>query len=141
MTAGHYTVNHDSSSVVNGGILKHSTSGGGNKKRNHVGRSLSIASHGTDYGGSDAGALSKMMKTASTACINLFERFFNWWGITVAENPFKVMLGVVLLTAVSLFGLYNFSAESDGWKLWLPDTSKHTFITKWKEENFVEDGR
>ncbi len=89
----------------------------------------------------DVSAFTKMIKTASTACINLFERFFNWWGQTVAKHPWKVIFATLIITGVSLIGLINFNSEADGWKLWLPDDSKHIELQNWKENNFVEDIR
>jgi hypothetical protein len=40
-----------------------------------------------------------------------------------------------------MLGLFNFQSEADGWKLWLPDSSRHMQTRKWKQEHFVEDVR
>ena len=53
------------------------------------------------------------------------ERFFYWWGRTLAENPYKVILAVILLSGLATLSLLKFRSESSSWKLWLPDESRH----------------
>ena len=71
----------------------------------------------------------------------LYERFFYWWGCAVASNPYKVILATLLLTGLCSLGLLNFTSEADGWKIWLPEGSRHSEVLKWKEAHFVEDTR
>ena len=71
----------------------------------------------------------------------MFERFFYWWGCFVAINPYKVILTTSMFTAVGALGLLNLRAESDGWKFWLPEGSRHSIVQRWKEAHFVEDVR
>ena len=80
------------------------------------------------------------MVCKSTKCSNwsvarMFDRFFYWWGCTVALNPWKIILSTLLVTALTSHGLHYFSIETDGWKMWLPEGSRHSLIKKWKEKH------
>ena len=55
----------------------------------------------------------------------MFERFFYWWGCTLAVNPYKVILAVVFLVGLATLSLIKFRSESNSWKLWLPEDSRH----------------
>ena len=59
----------------------------------------------------------------------------------MSANPWKVILSTLLLTSLASLGVLNFSSETDGWKLWLPEGSRHSVITKWKKEHFVDEVR
>ena len=73
--------------------------------------------------------------------VHVFEKFFYWWGCTVAANPWKIILATLFVTGLASLGLLNFKSETDGWKLWLPEGSHHSVITNWKKEHFMDDIR
>ena len=73
--------------------------------------------------------------------VHVFERFFYWWGRTVAANPWKIILSTLFVTGLASLGLLNFNSETDGWKLWLPEGSQHSVITNWKKDHFMDDTR
>ena len=83
----------------------------------------------------------KLIRRVSRIAIQIFENFFYWWGRTVASNPYAVILPCLLLTGLCSLGLLNFSSEADGWKLFLPEGSRHLTVQSWREEHFVEDTR
>ena len=67
----------------------------------------------------------KWIRGGSGRVKRLSERFFYWWGRTLAANPYKVILAVILLAGLASLSLLKFSSESNSWKLWLPDESRH----------------
>ena len=83
----------------------------------------------------------KLIRRISRIAIQIFENFFFWWGCAVASNPYAVILPCLLLTGLSSLGFLNFSSEADGWKLFLPEGSRHLTVQNWREEHFVEDTR
>ena len=83
----------------------------------------------------------KLLKCTNWKLAHVFETFFYWWGCKVSENPWKIILSCLVVTGLASLGLLNFSSETDGWKLWLPEGSRHSVITNWKKEHFVEDIR
>ena len=83
----------------------------------------------------------KLFKCTNWKLAHVFETFFYWWGCKVSENPWKIILACLFVTGLASLGLLNFSSETDGWKLWLPEGSRHSVITNWKKEHFVEDVR
>jgi predicted RND superfamily exporter protein len=83
----------------------------------------------------------KRINSASKVVIRLFEKFFYFWGCFVATHPWKVIMATLVVTGLSMIGLVNFNSEADGWKLWLPESSRHIQTQNWKKEHFVEDVR
>ena len=83
----------------------------------------------------------RLVKGDNWKMTHVFEKFFYWWGCTVSSNPWKIILSTLLVTSLAALGLLNFSWENDGWKLWLPEGSRHSVVTNWKKEYFVEDIR
>ena len=83
----------------------------------------------------------KCIHGASGRVKKLLEQFFYWWGCTVASNPYKVILTVILLAGLSTLSLLSFSSESSSWKLWLPSDSRHWNVENWKEKHFRENLR
>ena len=83
----------------------------------------------------------KLIRRASRLAIEIFENFFYWWGCTVASNPFIVIVPCLIFTGLCSLGFLNFSSEADGWKLFLPEGSRHLVVQNWREEHFVEDSR
>ena len=75
------------------------------------------------------------------AAHDAFERFFYWWGCTVASNPWKFIAATLVITGLGSLGLLDFKAETNGWKMWLPEGSRHKTVQRWKKDNFVEDTR
>ena len=69
------------------------------------------------------------------------EKFFHFWGTTVASNPWKVILATVALTGLCSLGLLNFTSERNAWRVWLPEGSRFSIIQEWKERHFIEDTR
>ena len=43
---------------------------------------------------------------------HLFERFFYWWGRTVASNPWKFIAATLVMTGLGSLGLLDFKAET-----------------------------
>ena len=80
-------------------------------------------------------------KVGDKIVVQSLQKFFHWWGCTVARNPLKVILATLLITGLSLFGMLNFSSEVNGWKIYLPEGSRHSKVQKWKDEHFVENVR
>ena len=74
---------------------------------------------------------SKLMQNTSRKVNRLYERFFYWWGCTVASNPYKVILATLLLTGLCSLGLLKFRSEADGWKIWLPEGSRHSQVLRY----------
>ena len=85
--------------------------------------------------------MNRVARWGDKIVIQSLQRFFLWWGCTVALNPLKVILATLLITGLSLFGMLNFSSEADGWKCYLPEGSRHSKVQKWKDEHFVENIR
>ena len=85
--------------------------------------------------------LKKLVRRVSRIAIEIFENFFYWWGCAVASNPYAVILPCLLLTGLCSLGFLNFSSEADGWKLFLPEGSRHLAVQNWREEHFLEDTR
>ena len=71
----------------------------------------------------------------------MFERFFYSWGCTVASNPWKFIAATLVITGLGSLGLLDFRAETNGWKMWLPEGSRYSLRQQWKNEHFVEDVR
>ena len=71
----------------------------------------------------------------------LLERLFYSWGCIVASNPWKVIAATLLVTGLGSLGLLNFSAETNAWKMLLPEGSRYWKNQEWKNEYFVEDTR
>ena len=86
-------------------------------------------------------AVRKWIKASNHKVIQSTEHFFYRWGCLVATHPIKVILVTSMFTALGALGLVNLRAESDGWKFWLPEGSRHFSVQKWKEAHFVEDTR
>ena len=72
---------------------------------------------------------------------HLFERFFYWWGRTVASNPWKFIAATLVMTGLGSLGLLDFKAETNGWKMWLSEGSRYSLRQQWKSDHFVEDVR
>ena len=74
--------------------------------------------------------------------VNRFlERAFYSWGCIVASNPWKVIAATLLVTCLGSLGLLNFSAETNAWKMLLPEGSRYWKNQQWKKNHFVEDTR
>ena len=87
------------------------------------------------------GNMNRVARVGDKIVVQSLQRFFYWWGCTVAQNPLKVILATLLITGLSLLGMLNFSSEADGWKMYLPEGSRHSRVQKWKDEHFVENIR
>ena len=85
--------------------------------------------------------MNRVRRVGDKIVVQSLQRFFQWWGCTVALNPLKVIFATLLITGLSLFGMLNFSSEADGWKCYLPEGSRHSKVQKWKDEHFVENIR
>ena len=70
-----------------------------------------------------------------------FERVFYSWGCTVASNPWTVIAATLLITGLGSLGLLGFSAETNAWKMLLPEGSRYWKNQEWKNGHFVEDTR
>ena len=74
--------------------------------------------------------------------VNQFlERIFYSWGCIVASNPWKVIAATLFVTGLGSLGLFNFSAETNAWKMLLPEGSRYWKNQEWKNSHFVEDTR
>ena len=65
-----------------------------------------------------------LIKFVGERTSNLADTFFYSWGHAVASHPCKFILATLVVTALSLLGLLNFSSEADGWKIWLPEGTR-----------------
>lgn len=63
------------------------------------------------------------------------------WGIIVAKNPWKLILGSILVAATCAIGLLNFTAENRPTKLWIPQDSGFVENSEWLQQNFPNDIR
>ena len=86
-------------------------------------------------------AIIKWIKASNKKVIQSTESFFYWWGCLVATHPIKVILVTSMFTALGALGLVNLQVESDGWKFWLPEGTRYSFVQEWKEGHFVEGTR
>ena len=59
----------------------------------------------------------------------------------MALNPWKVILATLVIVCFSSLGLLKFTSEADGWKLYLPEGSRHSIVQNWKKDHFTEDTR
>ena len=73
--------------------------------------------------------------------VELLDRFFYWWGCQVALHPWKVILATIVIVCFSSLGLLRFTSEADGWRLYLPEGSRHSIVQNWKKDHFTEDTR
>ena len=87
------------------------------------------------------GNMNRIALLGDKIVVQSLQRFFQWWGNKVALNPIKVILATLLITGLSVLGMLNFSSEADGWKVYLPEGSRHSKVQKWKDEHFVENVR
>ena len=85
--------------------------------------------------------LKKLLLGGGSSATRLLENFFYWWGCKVASNPYKVILGALLVVGLCSLGLMNFRSEADAWKMYLPEGSHYSEVQAWKNEHFVEDVR
>lgn len=69
------------------------------------------------------------------------ERFFYWYGYTIALNPWKFILACFSISAVCSLGLLKFHQEKNPMNLWIPPDSDFKHDTDWIVEKFQEGYR
>ncbi|KYR01019.1 Niemann-Pick C type protein [Tieghemostelium lacteum] len=64
------------------------------------------------------------------------QKFFYWYGLKVANNPYKIMLGCLVFTALASLGCIMLQIEQDPVKLWVTADSRAALEKQYFDENF-----
>jgi hypothetical protein len=75
------------------------------------------------------------------AFLSSIATLFNAHGRLVARRPIETILACVLLTLVSTVGFFNFNAQTDRVKLWIPAGSVTRENSFWLNSNYPPDVR
>ena len=59
----------------------------------------------------------------------------------MAKNPWKFIVGSLVITATCAIGLLNFTTENRPTKLWIPQDSGFVENSEWLQHNFPNDIR
>ncbi|XP_064104721.1 NPC intracellular cholesterol transporter 1-like [Macrobrachium nipponense] len=82
-----------------------------------------------------------VITTGSGGVVNCFDRFFFKCGRVVSGNPWKFILGSILVTALSSLGFLNLHVEQRAERLWIPQDSDYVKTMDWQAANFPQDQR
>jgi Niemann-Pick C1 protein len=75
------------------------------------------------------------------AVVGNMERFFYWYGKTIAKYP-AVFIGLsIMIVGLSSLGLMKLRMENNGIKLWIPEDSSQRINTDWLWANFPPETR
>ncbi|XP_011872409.1 PREDICTED: Niemann-Pick C1 protein-like [Vollenhovia emeryi] len=66
------------------------------------------------------------------------EHFFYRLGVNIARNPYKWMLGCLVVVLICISGLFRFRQEKSPVKLWVPPDSDFVFDTEWLMTHYLE---
>ncbi|KAL0275927.1 UNVERIFIED_CONTAM: hypothetical protein PYX00_003640 [Menopon gallinae] len=81
------------------------------------------------------------MDKLKKAVVGSIEKFFYWYGLMIARNPWRFLIGCLIFAAISSLGLLVFRQEKNPMKLWIPHNSDFSRDTNWIIENFKEGYR
>ena len=68
--------------------------------------------------------------------VNSLENGFDWYGKSVCQNPKTYISICLVITGLCSIGLLNFTRESTGVKLWIPENSEFRKNSDWLWENY-----
>lgn len=82
-----------------------------------------------------------ILKKTSSFVVNKLEQLFYRWGCFVSKHPERVIIGCLVITALTALGFFNISVESRADQLWISPKSPYISNKQWLDTNFPRNLR